>query len=64
LGLSARVRSTGPRSDRYYRDIHGTEWLGTQAIVLGRVSSVTGDHDLPQYHSAVACASQRSPRAR
>jgi len=64
LGLSAGVRSRAPRSDRFYRDIHGTEWLGTQAIVFGRVSTMTGDHDLPQDHSAVACDSGRSPRKR
>jgi len=64
LGLSARVRGKGPRSDRFFRDIHGTEWLGTQAIVFGRARSAAGDHDVPQDHSAVVCAGPRRARTR
>lgn len=58
-------RSRGKRVDRFFRDIHGIESPGSNALVLGRVRrQAAGDHDVSWRYWTVVCADRRSARPR
>lgn len=60
-----RRRRPSERADRFFRDIHGIESVGSHAFVLGRVRRQSAtDDDVSWRYWTVVCADRGGTRAR
>ena len=61
----ARPRGERPRTERFFRDIHGAEYTDIPNVVLvHRGGNAAGDDDVHRRHWAVVCADRRGARVR
>ena len=51
-----------PRPERFFRDVHGTEFHRQPNVVVHGGGNATGDDDVQRRHWTVVCADRRGPR--